>query len=224
METGNTVATDIATSAAIVGDNSNDWDLLIESGAVVGSSLTDSQAMNLDSLTGATSVHNQGTITGSNEDGTIMLQNGGSVINDGRIENSAIYVHNLDYGAPEIDAAIYMLNGGSYVSSENGVLEGVSGVIVQSGEVHITNGGMINSDGSWRSYGVELRGGAYGTIVNTGTIITTASDGSGEIEDAAIYAHTFDDIAAGDYVSVDNSGLCSLILLPSRCTTARILK
>nr|WP_259388799.1 autotransporter-associated beta strand repeat-containing protein [Salmonella enterica] len=207
VETGNTVATDIATSAAIVGDNSNDWDLLIESGAVVGSSLTDSQAMNLDSLTGATSVHNQGTITGSNEDGTIMLQNGGSVINDGRIENSAIYVHNLDYGAPEIDAAIYMLNGGSYVSSENGVLEGVSGVIVQSGEVHITNGGMINSDGSWRSYGVELRGGAYGTIVNTGTIITTASDGSGEIEDAAIYAHTFDDIAAGDYVSVDNSGL-----------------
>ncbi|ECD7482801.1 autotransporter outer membrane beta-barrel domain-containing protein [Salmonella enterica subsp. enterica] len=207
VETGNTVATDTATSAAIVGDNSNDWDLLIESGAVVGSSLTDSQAMNLDSLTGATSVHNQGTITGSNEDGTILLQNGGSVINDGRIENSAIYVHNLDYGAPEIDATIYMLNGGSYVSSENGVLEGVSGVIVQSGEVHITNGGMINSDGSWRSYGVELRGGAYGTIVNTGTIITTASDGSGEIEDAAIYAHTFDDIAAGDYVSVDNSGL-----------------
>ncbi|EAA3447484.1 autotransporter-associated beta strand repeat-containing protein [Salmonella enterica] len=207
VETGNTVATDTATSAAIVGDNSNDWDLLIESGAVVGSSLTDSQAMNLDSSTGATSVHNQGTITGSNEDGTILLQNGGSVINDGRIENSAIYVHNLDYGAPEIDAAIYMLNGGSYVSSENGVLKGVSGVIVQSGEVHITNGGTINSDGSWRSYGVELRGGAYGTIVNTGTIITTASDGSGEIEDAAIYAHTFDDIAAGDYVSVDNSGL-----------------
>ncbi|EBG9818246.1 autotransporter outer membrane beta-barrel domain-containing protein [Salmonella enterica subsp. enterica serovar Cannstatt] len=207
VETGNTVATDTAASAAIVGDNSNDWDLLIESGAVVGSSLTDSQAMNLDSLTGATSVHNQGTITGSNEDGTILLQNGGSVINDGRIENSAIYVHNLDYGAPEIDAAIYMLNGGSYVSSENGVLKGVSGVIVQSGEIHITNGGTINSDGSWRSYGVELRGGAYGTIVNTGTIITTASDGSGEIEDAAIYAHTFDDIAAGDYVSVDNSGL-----------------
>ncbi|EDD2828287.1 autotransporter outer membrane beta-barrel domain-containing protein [Salmonella enterica subsp. enterica] len=207
VETGNTVATDTATSAAIVGDNSNDWDLLIESGAVVGNSLTDSQAMNLDSLTGATSVHNQGTITGSNEDGTILLQNGGSVINDGRIENSAIYVHNLDLGAPEIDAAIYMLNGGSYVSSENGVLKGVSGVIVQSGEVHITNGGTINSDGSWRSYGVELRGGAYGTIVNTGTIITTASDGSGEIEDAAIYAHTFDDIAAGDYVSVDNSGL-----------------
>ncbi|EBD0020479.1 AIDA autotransporter-like protein ShdA, partial [Salmonella enterica subsp. enterica serovar Altona] len=207
VETGNTVATDTATSAAIVGDNSNDWDLLIESGAVVGSSLTDSQAMNLDSLTGATSVHNQGTITGSNEDGTILLQNGGSVINDGRIENSAIYVHNLDYGAPEIDAAIYMLNGGSYVSSENGVLKGVSGVIVQSGEVHITNGGTINSDGSWRSYGVELRGGAYGTIVNTGTIITTASDGSNKIEDAAIYAHTFDDIAAGDSVSVDNSGL-----------------
>lgn len=46
VETGNTVATDTATSAAIVGDNSNDWDLLIESGAVVGSSLTDSQAMN----------------------------------------------------------------------------------------------------------------------------------------------------------------------------------
>ncbi|EAY9183325.1 autotransporter outer membrane beta-barrel domain-containing protein [Salmonella enterica] len=207
VETGNTVATDTATSAAIVGDNSNDWDLLIESGAVVGSSLTDSQSMNLDSLTGATSVHNQGTITGSSADGTILLQNGGSVINDGRIENSAIYVHNLDLGAPEIDAAIYMLNGGSYVSSENGVLKGVSGVIVQSGEVHITNGGTINSDGSWRSYGVELRGGAYGTIVNTGTIITTASDGSGEIEDAAIYAHTFDDIAAGDYVSVDNSGL-----------------
>ncbi|EMW3390470.1 autotransporter-associated beta strand repeat-containing protein [Salmonella enterica] len=207
VETGNTVATDTAASAAIVGDNSNDWDLLIESGAVVGSSLIDSQAMNLDSLTGATSVHNQGTITGSSADGTILLQNGGSVINDGRIENSAIYVHNLDLGAPEIDAAIYMLNGGSYVSSESGVLEGVSGVIVQSGEVHITNGGTINSDGSWRSYGVELRGGAYGTIVNTGTIITTASDGSGEIEDAAIYAHTFDDIAAGDYVSVDNSGL-----------------
>ncbi|EBE5636196.1 autotransporter outer membrane beta-barrel domain-containing protein [Salmonella enterica] len=207
VETGNTIATDTAASGAIVGDNSNDWDLLIESGAVVGSSLIDSQAMNLDSLTGATSVHNQGTITGSSADGTILLQNGGSVINDGRIENSAIYVHNLDLGAPEIDAAIYMLNGGSYVSSENGVLKGVSGVIVQSGEVHITNGGTINSDGSWRSYGVELRGGAYGTIVNTGTIITTASDGSGEIEDAAIYAHTFDDIAAGDYVSVDNSGL-----------------
>ncbi|MDO3825040.1 autotransporter-associated beta strand repeat-containing protein [Salmonella enterica] len=207
VETGNTIATDTAASAAIVGDNSNDWDLLIESGAVVGSSLIDSQAMNLDSLTGATSVHNQGTITGSSADGTILLQNGGSVINDGRIENSAIYVHNLDLGAPEIDAAIYMLNGGNYVSSENGVLKGVSGVIVQSGEVHITNGGTINSDGSWRSYGVELRGGAYGTIVNTGTIITTASDGSGEIEDAAIYAHTFDDIAAGDYVSVDNSGL-----------------
>ncbi|EHJ5307064.1 autotransporter-associated beta strand repeat-containing protein [Salmonella enterica subsp. enterica serovar Ouakam] len=207
VETGNTIATDTAASAAIVGDNSNDWDLLIESGAVVGSSLIDSQAMNLDSLTGATSIHNQGTITGSSADGTILLQNGGSVINDGRIENSAIYVHNLDLGAPEIDAAIYMLNGGSYVSSENGVLKGVSGVIVQSGEVHITNGGTINSDGSWRSYGVELRGGAYGTIVNTGTIITTASDGSGEIEDAAIYAHTFDDIAAGDYVSVDNSGL-----------------
>ncbi|ECS0149212.1 autotransporter outer membrane beta-barrel domain-containing protein [Salmonella enterica] len=207
VETDNTIATDTAASAAIVGDNSNDWDLLIESGAVVGSSLTDSQAMNLDSLTGATSVHNQGTITGSSADGTILLQNGGSVINDGRIENSAIYVHNLDYGAPEIDAAIYMLNGGSYVSSENGVLKGVSGVIVQSGEVHITNGGTINSDGSWRSYGVELRGGAYGTIVNTGTIITTASDGSNKIEDAAIYAHTFDDIAAGDSVSVDNSGL-----------------
>ncbi len=35
VEMGNTVATDTATSAAIVGDNSNDWDLLIESGAVV---------------------------------------------------------------------------------------------------------------------------------------------------------------------------------------------
>ncbi|WP_254517786.1 hypothetical protein, partial [Salmonella enterica] len=68
------------------------------------------------------------------------------MINDGRIENSAIYVHYLDLGAPVIDAAIYMLNGGSYVSSEYGVLKGVSGVIVESGEVHITNGGTINSD------------------------------------------------------------------------------
>ncbi|EMZ5217704.1 autotransporter outer membrane beta-barrel domain-containing protein [Salmonella enterica] len=206
VETGNTVATDTATSAAIVGDNSNDWDLLIESGAVVGSSLTDSQAMNLDSLTGATSVHNQGTITGSNEDGTIMLQNGGSVINDARIENNATYEHDPE-DIPQEYAGVYMLNGGSYVSSESGVLEGVSGVIVQSGEAHITNGGMINSDGSWRSYGVELRGGAYGTIVNTGTIITTASDGSNKIEDAAIYVHTLNDMAVSGSVSVDNSGL-----------------
>ncbi|RFF02080.1 autotransporter outer membrane beta-barrel domain-containing protein [Salmonella enterica] len=206
VETGNTVATDIATSAAIVGDNSNDWDLLIESGAVVGSSLTDSQAMNLDSLTGATSVHNQGTITGSNEDGTILLQNGGSVINDGRIENSATYEHDPQ-DIPQEYAGVYMLNGGSYVSSESGVLEGVSGVIVQSGEAHITNGGVINSDGSWRSYGVEFRDGTYGTIVNTGTIITTASDGSGKIEDAAIYVHTLNDMAVSGSVSVDNSGL-----------------
>ncbi len=206
VETGNTVATDIATSAAIVGDNSNDWDLLIESGAVVGSSLTDSQAMNLDSLTGATSVHNQGTITGSNEDGTILLQNGGSVINDGRIENSATYEHDPQ-DIPQEYAGVYMLNGGSYVSSESGVLEGVSGVIVQSGEAHITNGGMINSDGSWRSYGVEFRDGTYGTIVNTGTIITTATDGSGKIEDAAIYVHTLNDMAVSGSVSVDNSGL-----------------
>ncbi|ECK5953333.1 autotransporter-associated beta strand repeat-containing protein [Salmonella enterica subsp. enterica serovar Kentucky] len=206
VETGNTVATDIATSAAIVGDNSNDWDLLIESGAVVGSSLTDSQAMNLDSLTGATSVHNQGTITGSNEDGTILLQNGGSVINDGRIENSATYEHDPQ-DIPQEYAGVYMLNGGSYVSSESGGLEGVSGVIVQSGEAHITNGGMINSDGSWRSYGVEFRDGTYGTIVNTGTIITTASDGSGKIEDAAIYVHTLNDMAVSGSVSVDNSGL-----------------
>ncbi len=206
VETGNTVATDIATSAAIVGDNSNDWDLLIESGAVVGSSLTDSQAMNLDSLTGATSVHNQGTITGSNEDGTILLQNGGSVINDGRIENSATYEHDPQ-DIPQEYAGVYMLNGGSYVSSESGVLEGVSGVIVQSGEAHITNGGMINSDGSWRSYGVEFRDGTYGTIVNTGTIITTASDGSGKIEDAAIYVHTLNDMAVSGSVSVDNSAL-----------------
>ncbi|ODN45652.1 autotransporter-associated beta strand repeat-containing protein [Salmonella enterica] len=206
VETGNTVATDIATSAAIVGDNSNDWDLLIESGAVVGSSLTDSQAMNLDSLTGATSVHNQGTITGSNEDGTILLQNGGSVINDGRIENSATYEHDPQ-DIPQEYAGVYILNGGSYVSSESGVLEGVSGVIVQSGEAHITNGGMINSDGSWRSYGVEFRDGTYGTIVNTGTIITTASDGSGKIEDAAIYVHTLNDMAVSGSVSVDNSGL-----------------
>ncbi|EIF3749759.1 autotransporter outer membrane beta-barrel domain-containing protein [Salmonella enterica subsp. enterica serovar Ouakam] len=206
VETGNTVATDTATSAAIVGDNSNDWDLLIESGAVVGSSLTDSQAMNLDSLTGATSVHNQGTITGSNEDGTIMLQNGGSVINDARIENNATYEHDPQ-DIPQEYAGVYMLNGGSYVSSESGVLEGVSGVIVQSGEAHITNGGMINSDGSWRSYGVEFRDGTYGTIVNTGTIITTASDGSGKIEDAAIYVHTLNDMAVSGSVSVDNSGL-----------------
>ncbi|ENZ3554845.1 autotransporter-associated beta strand repeat-containing protein [Salmonella enterica] len=206
VETGNTVATDTATSAAIVGDNSNDWDLLIESGAVVGSSLTDSQAMNLDSSTGATSVHNQGTITGSNEDGTIMLQNGGSVINDARIENNATYEHDPE-DIPQEYAGVYMLNGGSYVSSESGVLEGVSGVIVQSGEAHITNGGMINSDGSWRSYGVEFRDGTYGTIVNTGTIITTASDGSGKIEDAAIYVHTLNDMAVSGSVSVDNSGL-----------------
>ncbi|HBM0091392.1 TPA: autotransporter-associated beta strand repeat-containing protein [Salmonella enterica subsp. enterica serovar Tilburg] len=206
VETGNTVATDTATSAAIVGDNSNDWDLLIESGAVVGSSLTDSQAMNLDSLTGATSVHNQGTITGSNEDGTILLQNGGSVINDARIENSATYEHDPE-DIPQEYAGVYMLNGGSYVSSESGVLEGVSGVIVQSGEAHITNGGMINSDGSWRSYGVEFRDGTYGTIVNTGTIITTASDGSNKIEDAAIYVHTLNDMAVSGSVSVDNSGL-----------------
>ncbi|EDS4922212.1 autotransporter outer membrane beta-barrel domain-containing protein [Salmonella enterica subsp. enterica serovar Ouakam] len=206
VETGNTVATDTATSAAIVGDNSNDWDLLIESGAVVGSSLTDSQAMNLDSLTGATSAHNQGTITGSNEDGTIMLQNGGSVINDARIENNATYEHDPQ-DIPQEYAGVYMLNGGSYVSSESGVLEGVSGVIVQSGEAHITNGGMINSDGSWRSYGVEFRDGTYGTIVNTGTIITTASDGSGKIEDAAIYVHTLNDMAVSGSVSVDNSGL-----------------
>ncbi|EEJ7133684.1 autotransporter outer membrane beta-barrel domain-containing protein [Salmonella enterica] len=206
VETGNTVATDTATSAAIVGDNSNDWDLLIESGAVVGSSLTDSQAMNLDSSTGATSVHNQGTITGSNEDGTILLQNGGSVINDGRIENNATYEHDPE-DIPQEYAGVYMLNGGSYVSSESGVLEGVSGVIVQSGEAHITNGGMINSDGSWRSYGVEFRDGTYGTIVNTGTIITTASDGSGKIEDAAIYVHTLNDMAVSGSVSVDNSGL-----------------
>ncbi|EAM4773938.1 autotransporter outer membrane beta-barrel domain-containing protein [Salmonella enterica] len=206
VETGNTVATDTAASAAIVGDNSNDWDLLIESGAVVGSSLTDSQAMKLDSSTGATSVHNQGTITGSNEDGTIMLQNGGSVINDARIENSATYVHEPQ-DIPQEYAGVYMLNGGSYVSSESGVLEGVSGVIVQSGEAHITNGGMINSDGSWRSYGVEFRDGTYGTIVNTGTIITTASDDSGKIEDAAIYVHTLDDMTVSDSVSVDNSGL-----------------
>ncbi|EAZ0216502.1 autotransporter outer membrane beta-barrel domain-containing protein [Salmonella enterica] len=206
VETGNTVATDTATSAAIVGDNSNDWDLLIESGAVVGSSLTDSQAMNLDSSTGATSVHNQGTITGSNEDGTIMLQNGGSVINDARIENSATYEHDPE-DIPQEYAGVYMLNGGSYVSRESGVLEGVSGVIVQSGEAHITNGGMINSDGSWRSYGVEFRDGTYGTIVNTGTIITTASDGSNKIEDAAIYVHTLNDMAVSGSVSVDNSGL-----------------
>ncbi|QQL64666.1 autotransporter-associated beta strand repeat-containing protein [Salmonella enterica subsp. enterica serovar Othmarschen] len=206
VETGNTVATDTATSAAIVGDNSNDWDLLIESGAVVGSSLTDSQAMNLDSLTGATSVHNQGTITGSNEDGTILLQNGGSVVNDALIENSATYVHEPQ-DIPQEYAGVYMLNGGSYVSSESGVLEGVSGVIVQSGEAHITNGGTINSDGSWRSYGVEFRDGTYGTIVNTGTIITTASDGSGKIEDAAIYVHTLNDMAVSGSVSVDNSGL-----------------
>ncbi|EIW7616996.1 autotransporter outer membrane beta-barrel domain-containing protein [Salmonella enterica subsp. enterica serovar Kintambo] len=206
VETGNTVATDTATSAAIVGDNSNDWDLLIESGAVVGSSLTDSQAMNLDSLTGATSVHNQGTITGSNEDGTILLQNGGSVVNDALIENSATYVHEPQ-DIPQEYAGVYMLNGGSYVSSESGVLEGVSGVIVQSGEAHITNGGMINSDGSWRSYGVEFRDGTYGTIVNTGTIITTASDGSNKIEDAAIYVHTLNDMAVSGSVSVDNSGL-----------------
>ncbi|EPZ9323245.1 autotransporter-associated beta strand repeat-containing protein, partial [Salmonella enterica subsp. enterica] len=206
VETGNTVATDTATSAAIVGDNSNDWDLLIESGAVVGSSLTDSQAMNLDSSTGATSVHNQGTITGSNEDGTILLQNGGSVINDARIENSATYEHDPE-DIPQEYAGVYMLNGGSYVSSESGVLEGVSGVIVQSGEAHITNGGMINSDGSWRSYGVEFRDGTYGTIVNTGTIITTASDGSNKIEDAAIYVHTLNDMAVSGSVSVDNSGL-----------------
>ncbi|ECK9681799.1 autotransporter outer membrane beta-barrel domain-containing protein [Salmonella enterica subsp. enterica serovar Washington] len=206
VETGNTVATDTAASAAIVGDNSNDWDLLIESGAVVGSSLTDSQAMNLDSLTGATSVHNQGTITGSNEDGTILLQDGGSVINDARIENSATYEHDPQ-DIPQEYAGVYMLNGGSYVSSESGVLEGISGVIVQSGEAHITNGGMINSDGSWRSYGVEFRDGTYGTIVNTGTIITTASDGSGKIEDAAIYVHTLNDMAVSGSVSVDNSGL-----------------
>ncbi|HAK7528787.1 TPA: autotransporter outer membrane beta-barrel domain-containing protein [Salmonella enterica] len=206
VETGNTVATDTAASAAIVGDNSNDWDLLIESGAVVGSSLTDSQAMNLDSLTGATSVHNQGTITGSNEDGTILLQNGGSVINDARIENSATYEHDPE-DIPQEYAGVYMLNGGSYVSSESGVLEGVSGVIVQSGEAHITNGGMISSDGSWRSYGVEFRDGTYGTIVNTGTIITTASDGSNKIEDAAIYVHTLNDMAVSGSVSVDNSGL-----------------
>ncbi|HFD9421916.1 TPA: autotransporter-associated beta strand repeat-containing protein, partial [Salmonella enterica] len=206
VETGNTVATDTATSAAIVGDNSNDWDLLIESGAVVGSSLTDSQAMNLDSSTGATSVHNQGTITGSNEDGTILLQNGGSVINDALIENNATYEHDPQ-DIPQEYAGVYMLNGGSYVSSESGVLEGVSGVIVQSGEAHITNGGMINSDGSWRSYGVEFRDGTYGTIVNTGTIITTASDGSNKIEDAAIYVHTLNDMAVSGSVSVDNSGL-----------------
>ncbi|HEC5272742.1 TPA: autotransporter outer membrane beta-barrel domain-containing protein [Salmonella enterica] len=206
VETGNTVATDTATSAAIVGDNSNDWDLLIESGAVVGSSLTDSQAMNLDSSTGATSVHNQGTITGSNEDGTILLQNGGSVINDALIENNATYEHDPE-DIPQEYAGVYMLNGGSYVSSESGVLEGVSGVIVQSGEAHITNGGMINSDGSWRSYGVEFRDGTYGTIVNTGTIITTASDGSNKIEDAAIYVHTLNDMAVSGSVSVDNSGL-----------------
>ncbi|ELY1513255.1 autotransporter outer membrane beta-barrel domain-containing protein [Salmonella enterica subsp. enterica serovar Cerro] len=206
VETDNTIATDTAASAAIVGDNSNDWDLLIESGAVVGSSLTDSQAMNLDSLTGATSVHNQGTITGSNEDGTILLQNGGSVINDALIENSATYEHDPE-DIPQEYAGVYMLNGGSYVSSESGVLEGVSGVIVQSGEAHITNGGMINSDGSWRSYGVEFRDGTYGTIVNTGTIITTASDGSNKIEDAAIYVHTLNDMAVSGSVSVDNSGL-----------------
>ncbi|EBI6016680.1 autotransporter outer membrane beta-barrel domain-containing protein [Salmonella enterica] len=206
VETDNTIATDTAASAAIVGDNSNDWDLLIESGAVVGSSLTDSQAMNLDSSTGATSVHNQGTITGSNEDGTIMLQNGGSVINDARIENNATYEHDPE-DIPQEYAGVYMLNGGSYVSSESGVLEGVSGVIVQSGEAHITNGGMINSDGSWRSYGVEFRDGTYGTIVNTGTIITTASDGSNKIEDAAIYVHTLNDMAVSGSVSVDNSGL-----------------
>ncbi|EBY3145019.1 autotransporter outer membrane beta-barrel domain-containing protein [Salmonella enterica subsp. enterica serovar Morehead] len=206
VETDNTIATDTAASAAIVGDNSNDWDLLIESGAVVGSSLTDSQAMNLDSSTGATSVHNQGTITGSNEDGTIMLQNGGSVINDARIENSATYEHDPQ-DIPQEYAGVYMLNGGSYVSSESGVLEGISGVIVQSGEAHITNGGMINSDGSWRSYGVEFRDGTYGTIVNTGTIITTASDGSNKIEDAAIYVHTLNDMAVSGSVSVDNSGL-----------------
>ncbi|EGY1703935.1 autotransporter outer membrane beta-barrel domain-containing protein [Salmonella enterica] len=206
VETDNTIATDTAASAAIVGDNSNDWDLLIESGAVVGSSLTDSQAMNLDSLTGATSVHNQGTITGSNEDGTILLQNGGSVINDALIENSATYEHDPE-DIPQEYAGVYMLNGGSYVSSESGVLEGVSGVIVQSGEAHITNGGMISSDGSWRSYGVEFRDGTYGTIVNTGTIITTASDGSNKIEDAAIYVHTLNDMAVSGSVSVDNSGL-----------------
>lgn len=87
------------------------------------------------------------------------------------------------------------------------MLEGVSGVIVQSGEAHITNGGMISSDGSWRSYGVEFRDGTYGTIVNTGTIITTTSDGSNKIEDAAIYVHTLNDMAVSGSVSVDNSGL-----------------
>ncbi|ENU7184172.1 ESPR-type extended signal peptide-containing protein [Salmonella enterica] len=199
VETGNTVATDTATSAAIVGDNSNDWDLLIESGAVVGSSLTDSQAMKLDSSTGTTSVHNQGTITGSNEDGTILLQNGGSVINDARIENSATYVHEPQ-DIPQKYAGVYMLNGGSYVSSESGVLEGVSGVIVQSGEAHITNGGIINSDGSWRSYGVEFRDGTHGTIVNTGSITTTGG-GAG---DASVYVH-----GNGDGTVVNNSGIMS---------------
>ncbi|TNG10324.1 autotransporter outer membrane beta-barrel domain-containing protein, partial [Salmonella enterica subsp. enterica serovar Kentucky] len=38
-------------------------------------------------------------------------------------------------------------------------------------------------------------------------IITTASDGSGKIEDAAIYVHTLNDMAVSGSVSVDNSGL-----------------
>ncbi|SQJ17664.1 ShdA [Salmonella enterica subsp. enterica] len=117
-----------------------------------------------------------------------------------------------------------MLNGGSYVSSENGVLKGVSGVIVQSGEVHITNGGTINSDGSWRSYGVELRGGAYGTIVNTGTIITRPAMVQTRSRMRRFMPIPLMISRRAILFLLIIAAFCSLILLPLRCTTARILK
>ncbi|MBZ3672718.1 hypothetical protein JT305_21255 [Salmonella enterica subsp. enterica serovar Senftenberg] len=80
-----------------------------------------------------------------------MLQNGGSVINDARIENSATYEHDPE-DIPRICRRLYA----QWRQLRQQRKRGAGGrfrVIVQSGEAHITNGGMINSDGSallWR--------------------------------------------------------------------------
>lgn len=162
-------------SVGITSDNTANWQLTIENGAMVNAK----HGIFLNSLDGGSVLNNAGTII-SNVDGAagssygvrleargtinnlstglidsqsdgIFLANGGTVNNDGSIQG--VY-HKT---------AVYFNSGeGVYIGNASSTLRGGYGVIVNAGNSEIINAGKMNVD----SRGVWFRGNSSGKLIN----------------------------------------------------------
>lgn len=114
-------------------------------------------------------VTNSGTITGFSSQGVVSVGQGTSrtVVNSGSIINN---------GTGSFPAGVLLQGGPSTLTNtSSGIIRGTYNGIYSSGALTLDNAGLIESTGAGSSMrAIESRG---GTLVNSGTIQSAASDG-----------------------------------------------